>query len=392
MDGRKRCNPRATDSKLGITVKRNKLSNARSDYSLCEILSRQLLKSVIVFLGNRAAARLRPTCKLFDSLGKSLQQFPHFHGSLEDKKTFNSGTNPGQAMGFYATNKSRMAPNLVLAFLQEPSNFHDKNKDLNSLAQRFPHAEIMGCFSEGILGMSHTSAKEIETMDRVPKTALSYGYIPDSVFKSLTFTMEELLQGNISEKMAGACGGKGGIGWKGFLVISTRDCAEALNRLFDELHKTYPYAEVAGGLTTSECGVFGCNRGKSPTHLWSGCTVMCFGGRVKLDTFSVQHDARAVRRSLSKAKHTLSECGLRCACSVLFTCWMRGMQYHGKENVESKEAWKLLKPAPVNGIFAGGEIGPRSSRIRGLRGGPAKVSGFTAVFALISIDSELIQE
>mmetsp|Transcript_21292 Transcript_21292/g.41320 ORF Transcript_21292/g.41320 Transcript_21292/m.41320 type:complete len:127 (-) Transcript_21292:181-561(-) len=123
--------------------------------------------------------------------------------------------------------------------------------------------------------------------------------------------------------------------------------------------------------------------------------MMFMGGRVCFDTFAAQDSTSQIRRLLRSSQSKICSGSGVCLGGILFTCCARGQRFHQRPNAESREFASVMSPAPLVGMFAGGEIGPRRipSRSRRRRRSPnptPDLMGYTAVYGMISIHKVLV--
>eukprot|EP00468_Gymnochlora_sp_CCMP2014_P006071 CAMPEP_0167762914 /NCGR_PEP_ID=MMETSP0110_2-20121227/13050_1 /TAXON_ID=629695 /ORGANISM="Gymnochlora sp., Strain CCMP2014" /LENGTH=305 /DNA_ID=CAMNT_0007649877 /DNA_START=195 /DNA_END=1112 /DNA_ORIENTATION=+ len=288
------------------------------------------------------------------------------------------------------TSERKLSPNLVMGFLQDGEESGEDSR-LETLTKDFPDAAISGAFTEGILGMHacHVhgpTASELEhSVTGRPFNSLMWGYIPDSKFVSLILSINDLrTKAGIMNKLKAAGVSPKDSDWKGFMITS---CNQSLSKLLTTLHANYPNAQVAGGLCMGS-KVFAKNPSSKMLESSDGVSLLCVGGRVHFTAFSstVQSDLQS---DLKNAYAKIHEAGRLPLCGHLFTCCARGARYYGEHHIESRAFRKVMAPAPIIGMFAGGEIGPPSSKRRRKRS-RSEMQGYTAVFAILSIEKGLM--
>eukprot|EP00466_Bigelowiella_natans_P004679 jgi/Bigna1/88018/estExt_fgenesh1_pg.C_270069 len=356
--------------------------------SLTVRLDLQLINKVLNFLDNRSASRVKATCQVFNTLGKRRQQFPHFSGiittgRLDEAVRTAKGLNNSKKYNL----EQKEPPNIVCAFLQRNTSVTP-----SKIAERFPNASIFGCYNVGVLGVNEAGSGTIEIEEEEEEeeegdclsgaAALTWGFIPDSTIKTI-FLSEEDLQADlkhVSNLLVKAS--KTVTTWKGFvLCVPPQFSAEGIECFLGTLRQVQPLAKVCGGISTRE-EIFG-GHGDTITITKERCALMCIAGRVDFDCITCR--SKDVKSALVRTKKSLHDAGKEVIGSLLFTCCGRGEEFHLERHFESQQYWDQVGPAPINGIFAGGEIGPSSRRSN-----RAHVQGYTAVYAVFSIEKDLM--
>mmetsp|Transcript_3243 Transcript_3243/g.4413 ORF Transcript_3243/g.4413 Transcript_3243/m.4413 type:complete len:408 (+) Transcript_3243:138-1361(+) len=351
--------------------------------SLTARLNVQLIDKVFSFLGNRSASRVKATCQVFNDLGKRRQQFSYSSGKLITQGQLDEAVRTAKGLNNLEKCDSleqKESANFVCAFLQRNATVTP-----SKIAEMFPNASIFGCYNGGVLGVNEEGSGTIEIEEEEDclsgAAALTWGFIPDSTIKTILLS-EMDLQADLKHVRKLLAEAQGAVNsWKGFVLCVPPLLSDSVEDFLRTLRHLQPLAKVCGGIST-EGEVFG-GHGGNITITGEQCALMCIAGRVDFDCITCR--GKNVKPALERTKKSLNDAGKEVIASLLFTCCSRGEEFHLERHYESQQYWDQVGPAPINGMFAGGEIGPSSRR-----NDRHMLQGYTAVYGVFSIAQDLV--